>query len=318
MLHRPFTSRDCIRPLRVFALLLASGLLIAEPGFAQSAPSDPIAQTLKASGDRAMVEARFDDALDAYTKALAVQPSAALHYNRGRALQGLGRNAEALGELELFERQATPDLLTAVPGLSDLLSTVRAHVAELSIKVVPPGATLRIDGTTVPLPLEAPLRFDPRDVSVVIEADGYVPLRVTLALAGGERRELRPRLQRRDTTAVLRVRSTIVGADVVLDGKQLGTAPLEVRLRPGTHRLDLRHPDYRVSNTQVVLRSNERRDIELSAQRLPRFYEKWWFWSTVGVVSAGAVVAVVAATTEKSPSSGDIPPGRLSIGLGSR
>jgi hypothetical protein len=114
------------------------------------------------------------------------------------------------------------------------------------------------------------------------------------------------------------VRSTIPGALVLVDGKRLGVAPVETRLTPGTHRLELRHPDYAPASTQVVLNARATRDVELSANHLPRLYEKWWFWSAIGTVAAGAVVGVVAATTEKSPATGDIPPGRLSIPLGRR
>jgi len=310
-------SRYTSRPLalRLSAVALVLGLALTRASAAQT-PSDPVARALKSSGDEAMVEARFADALDAYTKALAVQPTPALHYNRGRALQGLGRNAEALSELRQFEREATPELRAAVPGLADLLSTVAAHVAELSVQCDLRGATLSIDGVSRPLPLSEALRFDPGTHEVVLAAPGYQPYRVKIQLLAGARRELAPALQRRDDSGLLRVRSAITGALVLVDGKALGVVPVEARLAPGPHRVELRHPDYRNATTQVVVGANERRDVTLSARKLPRFYETWWFWSAVGAVSTGAVVAVVAATSEKSPASGDIPPGRLSISLG--
>lgn len=76
-----------------------------------------------------------------------------LHYNRGRALQGLGRNAEALDEFEKFELSASPKLAEAVPQLAEMMTAVRRQVAEVKVNCHVPGATLHVQQKALPLRL---------------------------------------------------------------------------------------------------------------------------------------------------------------------
>src|SRR4051812_46743214 len=100
---------------RGFGLVLA----ITAGGWPSAAWSqnikDPVAIQLKGQGDRDIESGDYAEALRAYSKALSIEPSPELHYNRGRALQGLGRNAEALEEFEKFQRTASTKLAEAVP-----------------------------------------------------------------------------------------------------------------------------------------------------------------------------------------------------------
>jgi hypothetical protein len=42
------------------------------------------------------------------------------------------------------------------------------------------------------------------------------------------------------------------------------------------------------------------RDVE-QARDSPALYERWWFWTAVGVVVAGGVAATVALTARPDP-----------------
>ena len=128
---------------RLLAGVLMCALLAPLPASAQ-VPGDALAASLKSQGDAALVDGRFSDALDAYTRANTIEPSPALQYNRGRALQALGRHAEALDALEEFQRSAAPDLLARVPQLAALLTQVRAKVSTLRVQTPPPNATFRL------------------------------------------------------------------------------------------------------------------------------------------------------------------------------
>jgi len=274
--------------------------------------SDPVAIELKQKGDAAIEAGLYQEALDAYTRALEVEPTAALHYNRGRALQGLGRNAEALAEFEDFDATATPDLKSAVPRLPEMMATVRARTAELAVACSTQGAQLRLDGKLLAFPLPKPLRLDPGDYSLEVEAPGHVPWKETLSLRAGERRALAPELQVRDERAVLEVVSPVAGATVLVDGKQIGTVPVQVRLTSGEHELLVSHPDFSQARSRVVLGAGEHRQLAVDLDPLPRFYERWWFWTAVGVLAAGGVALGIALNTERDASAGDIPPGRIS------
>jgi hypothetical protein len=302
---------------RVLAICLALALFCAlwAPSVSAAGSTDPVVAQLKRQGDAAIEAGKFDLALAAYSKALAIEPSPALHYNRGRALQGLGRNAEALDELELFQSTAPAALKSAVAGLEGMIRLVHSQIAELSVKCDTPGAVLRVGGQSLVLPLQRALRFDPGNVDVELVAPGYETWRDQLTLGAGERRELAPRLERQDLRGTLVVTSSVPGAFVHVDGKASGTVPLELRLAPGEHAISLRHAGYEPATSRVVLRPKEHRSFAPTLQRTPRFYERGWFWTGVGaVVTTGAVVSI-ALVTEKSAAKGDIPPGQIMTSL---
>jgi len=277
--------------------------------------TDPVVAQLKRQGDAAIEAGHYDVALAAYSKALAIEPAPALHYNRGRALQGLGRNAEALEELEKFESTAPQALKSAVPDLAGMIQLVHAQIAELSVRCDIPDAVLRVDGKSLILPLERALRFDPGNVEVELVAPGYETWRDHLTLGAGERRELAPSLVRPDLRGTLVVTSSVAGAFVQVDGKSVGTVPVELRLDPGEHSIALRHTDYEPATSRIVLRPNEHRSFALTLQHTARFYERWWFWTGVGAVITTSAAVSIALTTEKSAAKGDIPPGRLTTSL---
>ena len=304
-------------PLGRVAASLALGLFLAlwSPAVTAADRTDPVVAQLKRKGDAAIEAGKFDVALAAYSKALAIEPSPALHYNRGRALQGLGRNADALAELEQFEATAPDALKSAVSDLAGMIQLVRSQIAELSVKCDAPGAVLRVGGQSLVLPLQRALRFDPGNVVVELQAPGHETWRDQLTLAAGERRELVPRLERQDPRGTLVITSSVAGAFVHVDGKALGTVPVELRLAAGEHSIALRHAGYEPVTSRFVLRPKEHRSFALELQRTPRFYERGWFWTGVGAAVATGTVIGIALATERSAAKGDIPPGQITAGL---
>jgi hypothetical protein len=276
---------------------------------------DPVAVQLKAQGDKGMESGDYAEALRAYSKALSIEPSPVLHYNRGRALQGLGRNAEALDEFEKFQSSASPKLAKAVPELAEMMAAVRGQVAEVKVNCRVPGATLHVQQKALPLPLRQSLRFDPASFDVEVTAAGYESWRARITLEGGEVRELEPQLKPKDLRGTLVVTSTVAGALADVDGKVVGTVPVELSVSPGEHAIRVRHDAYETANSKVVVRTGERRSLSLSLQHKPRFYEQWWFWGGVGTLVTTGVVVGVALVTEKSPATGDIPPGQITAPL---
>jgi len=297
------------------SLALALFFVLCAPAASAADRTDPMVAQLKRQGDAAIEAGKYEVALAAYSKALAIEPAPALHYNRGRALQGLGRNAEALDELEQFESTAPKALKSAVSDLEGMIRLVQSQIAELSVRCDAPGAVLRVGGRALVLPLQRALRFDPGNVDVELVAPGYEPWRDQLTLGPGERRELAPRLEQQDRRGTLVVTSSVPGATVQVDGKAIGAAPIELRLVPGEHSIGLRHAGYEPATSRFVLLPKEHRSFALTLQRTPRFYERGWFWTGVGaVVTTGAVVGIALAT-EKSAAKGDIPPGQITAGL---
>jgi hypothetical protein len=83
--------------------------------------------------------------------------------------------------------------------------------------------------------------------------------------------------------------------------------PIDLELTPGPHRVVLsapRHAD-RVMPVTLVRDETRRIDVELLPKSTP-LTQRWWFWTGVGVLVAGATTAVVAARVERSPTQGSL------------
>jgi len=297
----------------VYALILMS--LTHPVGVAFAQQSDSLSQDLKALGDAALAERRYQEALDAYTRAIAIEETPELHYNRSRALQALSRHAEALAELEAFERSADAALKLRVPGLDTLMATARGKVVTVSISANLSGAVVEFDdGRKAELPL-TDLRLDAGRHTFKATAEGYEPAERELLLKGGTQCTIELELVPIERTALLTIRSPVTGAEVWLAGKRMGNVPIELSLQPGEHGLLLRHEDYEDARTRVNLEPQQRRTIDLPMEPIPSIFEYWWFWTGAAVLLAGATVVIIVAAQPEEASPGDIPPGVVSAPL---
>jgi hypothetical protein len=290
-------------------------LLVARAAGANDANAS-LLHRLKAQGDAAMVERRYQAALEAYSKAASIEKSPVLDYNRGRALQALERYAEALDALESFQRGAPPELLSRVPRLGDLLETLRARVAELQIICPVSGAHVDFDGRPLgKTPLSGPIRLDAGRGAVRVRAEGYATYVNTITLTAGASQRLQVNLLPIDTRAEIYVTSPLPNAVVVLDGRVQGRVPVRARAEAGSHVVVVEHDGYDAHRIELQLAPRERRVLDVSLHRPAPLLSRWWFWTGVGVVLAGATVTTLALTTERAPERGDIAPGVVSAPL---
>jgi len=127
----------------------------------------------------------------------------------------------------------------------------------------PPGASVSIDGEPRGV---TPLRLTdlaPGAYTITLERSGYETFnqRVTLSDVAPQA-ELKPVLERAapvpPAQATLTVLSTPFGAGVTVDGNAAGQTPLtNLRLRPGSHRVELRKPGYEPWSQAVTASAGE-------------------------------------------------------------
>jgi hypothetical protein len=277
---------------------------------------DVLAVTLKEQGDRALGKGDFGAALDSYDRANAVRHQAAIDFNRARALQGLMRHAEALDALECFEREASPELRARVPGLSEMMNELRAHVGELTFLGPARTARLTVNGRSLGnLKLEAPYRVDSGNVAIRVEADGFVPINRTIFLSPKAEGSVNLVWRRVELNGAITFKATVAAAVLYVDDEKRGHTPIELSLAPGRHRVKLTHPDYDPLSSEITVVAKERREVTLALQEKPPIWTKWWLWTGAAVIVAGAVVTGIVLTREKSPTEGDIEPGIVSAPL---
>lgn len=282
----------------------------AEPA---AAPAKSEAEELKTAGDDAMQRLDYAAALTAYERSYALEPNPALLYNRGRALQALGRYPEALDQLEAFRRDASPELKARVPKLDELIKEVGAKVATLSVQSNVSGARVLVRGRQVgTTPISQPLRLNAGKATIEVLSDGYHPFKKSVVLSSGTTLALEAKLYSKNTTGVLEVSSPVPGAIVFMDGKRVGTVPVQAALPAGEHRVVVRHEGYEEAETSAVIQAGRSSRLDVPLDRPPGITSRWWFWTGVGVVVVGGVALTAALLTERSPDEGDIAPGKVS------
>ena len=314
---RPRALRSLVAVGLAAALMSSPLVLRADPQGVEAAPSDdPQARAAarKKAGDEAMELLRYEDALAAYADAYAITKNVALLYNMGRALEALNRFPEALEKLLAFDAAAPPDLKARVPRLPTIIAELRQRVSTLDVQTNVEGARIVVRNVVVgKSPLAAPLKLVAGPAEIEVDAEGFFGAKKTVTLEGGTTQTVRIDLFSRTTTGVLTVLASASSAEVLVDGKRIGVAPVEVNVPKGTHRITVRHPDFRVYETSAVVPAGGTKAVTATLEA-KSVATRWWFWTGIGAVAAAGAAVTVAAFTERAPSTGTIAPGQLPTG----
>lgn len=305
---------------RTLALVLSLQFAVAPATHAFAAPSGKAAEAeaarLKKQGDKAMMDLQYDDAIAAYDASYALHANPALHYNRGRALEALGRHADALAAYERFEKEAPADLKAKVAQLPQHIEELKKKVTRLTLDVTPSGARVILRGTVLGSAPVEPLSVNAGKAHLEVSADGYAPYSKDVDLPGGEALTLRIDLSAKSAKVeTMLVLKSDPAATATIDGKGIGTTPLELEVAPGTHTIVLDRDGYSTRTSTVVVAAGERKEVTLTLDSTPGIASKWWFWTGVGAVVIGGTALTIGLLTTKDAGKGDIAPGRISAPL---
>lgn len=238
-----------------FAAVAGGGLAAA-----QTSERTEVAQAEFRRGVAALQARRFEEAAAALERSYRSYPSPVALYNLGLAHRELGHPLRAI---DWFERYLSEggDRVPAdrVANVRGAIRELRDQLASVRVRVSVPVYTLMADGHEAAV-VDGLLQLDPGDHVLAVTSPGYRPWRSELRLTPGERA----------THDVILVRD---GADVAV------TRPVPPRLRDDARRpraLATPHPQELQPNVES-----------------PSLVTRWWFWTGVGVVVAGGVVAGV-------------------------
>jgi hypothetical protein len=105
----------------------------------------------------------------------------------------------------------------------------------------------------------APQRLDglaPGPHGVRVEKEGFRPFEMQVQVLPGREARVEARLEAESPR--LRVESDVPGAQVFLDRKAVGTAPLELEVTPGSHRINVSAAGYEMYAEDVDVSSGRR------------------------------------------------------------
>jgi hypothetical protein len=179
-------------------------------------------------------------------------------------------------------------------------------LVSLTVACATTGASVLVDGELVgATPLDLPVPVAPGEHTLKVSKPGYAPF--LDAFSTGGRTEVKIELELQPVSGVVHVKSDVAGARVMLDGRYVGEAPLDVDVEVGSHAVRLVKGGYREFERRVATVAGQEVELAAHLDELPpelnpyrpapprkqRWYEKRWVWFAV---AGGAVVAAGAAT----------------------
>jgi tetratricopeptide (TPR) repeat protein len=261
-----------------------------------------------------MDQDKYADAIALYQKAYDLSGDPALVYNLGRALEAMGEYPDALDKLEQFEREAPPALQKKVTGLKEHLADLKNRITTITITTNVGGARLLVrEKAAGTLDHETKVRARAGPATIEVAAEGYESFKTSLDLPGGTSITVNAPLvaKKKAPEDALIVVRTKPQADIALDGKALGRAPLEQRLAPGSYVLTANAEGYNEERVPMTLALGDRRELDLELKKPASIFGRWWFWTGVALVVAGGVASYFILTTERDPDKGSFNPGSV-------
>jgi hypothetical protein len=242
------------------------------------------AQAAAAGDARKEAADRFDHGLRLFNE--GDNPGALLEFKRAYELSGersilmnvglvyaeMGRPVDAVAALD--------QALAQPAGISDaqiergrrVRDEQSARIGRLLVTTNVP-AQIEIDSLVVgrtPMPAPIPVGSGLRLLAVV--APGQVPVHQEVGIVGGQQTDVAVELlPLQGALAHLMVRTTLPGADVLVDGKLVGRTPMpaSLALPPGRHEVNLRRPGYRATPADITLADGSTGEITIEAAENP-------------------------------------------------
>ncbi len=103
------------------------------------------------------------------------------------------------------------------------------------------------------------------------------------------------------TPAKLVIQSQPGEAIVYVDGERRGTTPANVEVRPGRHKVMVTRRGYEIEEQTINAAPGASMSLNFSLTKAKKkWYQTWWFYSSVGVVLAGGVAGAFIAGSSGS------------------
>lgn len=292
---------------RARAAALALALALGAAPASARADDDPAA--LFAQAVTLLQGARHLEALALLERVRALRETAAVDYNLAVAQRALGRPLDAIASLERYLRLAGDRIDDARRAeVGERVRELRAAVASVAVVVrAPDSVAVTVDGDPLPAARwNLPSPMNPGRHVFRLTGNGLQPLELARDIAPGAAAEVELRPEPVDVVTRLAVTASVPSAEVVVDGVLVATGPYAARIAPGRHRVEVRargHAPYETAldiEPGAVVRVHAPMAAEVPITR------RWWFWTGVSVLAAGAVaaVAIAAASGTEAPDCG--------------
>jgi hypothetical protein len=262
--------------------VLASGG-VAAPGVAFAGGDATAAEV--SSGVKAEARARFDAglrlfeandypaALAEFKRAYDLIPNLVVMYNVGLVYAAMNRPVDAVDSLDLALANDGAQLSAQQRANARKARAEQAgRVAQVMIVTDRP-AIIEIDGVEAgKTPLAKPLRVASGLHTIAVAATGFLPSRREVMFAGQVTETLTlALLPATSASAHLTISASPVGAELLVNGKSVGVAPLgaSVAVDPGNVRVEARRAGYRTASQSVNVDDGASGTVDLVLEEDP-------------------------------------------------
>jgi hypothetical protein len=287
------------------------------------------ARTAYVQGTEYVERAQWVAALAAFEEAARLRPHALTTYNIGACERALGHYTRARARLLAAVAQNDASHGAELPpayadAARGFLADIERLLVTLRVRISPADASLSVDGRPVTavddgdaqptyyagltdaggaaaLPAaDFTLRVDPGARLFTVSRRGYADHVVTTTYAPGARSDVTIAL---DTLpATLTISADVEGAVVTVDDVDVGIAPVRVPRPAGAHAVVVRKPGHLVYRSTVAARAGEETSLRVTLPvEKTALTSRWWFWTALGVVVAGAATTTYFATRPTPP-----------------
>jgi tetratricopeptide (TPR) repeat protein len=200
-----------------------------------------------------------------FERSVALYPTQNSLFNLANCYKALQRYGEAIAAIERLRREFSgklkPEIKDAVERQQQEINSL---VARLTLQTVPADATIRIDGKDMGTgPTLGLLLLGPGEHEIEAARSGYRSQRRSVKLVSGAGRTEKFVLE--GASGNLVVRANVAGAAVFVDGRQVGTTPLDepLALSPGRHMFNVRAAGHEDAERSLDVQSDSKQVLDI-------------------------------------------------------
>jgi len=273
----PLSPRRRTRRLACLGLFASAGFLFAADPIRADDGQTP---TPSAAGKNE-ARARFDrgvhlfekgetaSALAEFKRANELVPNPLVLYNMGLVYAAMSRPVDAVDSLDAYLAQATGPQRAQRHHAEEVRAEQATRIAKLVVKTSAP-ASIDVDGIQVgQTPLTTPIRVASGAHIVGAQAPGYLATRREITLPGEATQTIEIQLQAAAARlAQLWISSSPQGAEILVNGKSVGTTPLSasISVDPGELQVEARRAGYLRAARILSLGDGARGDVAFALE----------------------------------------------------
>jgi len=303
----------------VFAILFAL-LTTTTPRIAHADDDVARARELFVKGGQLVKDADWANALVAFEESAKLRAHPVTTFNIGQCLRAMGQYTRARRAFAsaLADSGRTPGV-ELTPALTE---ETKRYVGELDkllgsieLTIVPEGAAIAVDGRPLDTAVDGSLIanvlpagpgkpapkgtfriiVDPGTHVIALGRAGFADAVSRETIAPGAKVTKKLELDR--LPAQLRITSNQAGAQVLVNDADVGITPVDINRPAGKYHVVVKKPGFVVFDTNASADPGQSLNVNAPLREdKPALTQRWWFWTGVGVIVAGAAITTYLVT----------------------